>query len=114
MGAHGSFADLPAEEPYDGLRRRSFDGERATVNEYVFEPYSRFPLHRHPQEQITLVEEGDIELTVSGDMIALRAGDWSVLQPNVEHGIRAGRRGARIIAILVPRRSSSTAYEVLE
>jgi quercetin dioxygenase-like cupin family protein len=114
MEVHGSFTDLPVEEPYPGLRRRSFDGARATVNEYVFEPRARFPMHRHLQEQITLVEDGDVELTVSGTTIALGAGDWSVVEPNVEHGIRAGERGARILAIVAPRRSSPSAYEVLE
>jgi quercetin dioxygenase-like cupin family protein len=114
MEAHGNLAELPVEEPYPGLRRRTFDGERATVYEYVFEPRARFPMHRHPQEQITLIQEGDVELTVSGTTIALGAGDWSVVEPNVEHGIRAGERGARILAIVVPRRSSPAAYEVLE
>lgn len=112
MQAEGSFADLPVEEPYEGLRRRTFDSEEATVNEYVFEPGARFPLHRHPQEQITLIEEGEVELTVAGETARLRAGDWSVVGPDVEHGIRAGERGARILAIVVPRRSA-TAYTVV-
>ena len=114
MHAEGSFSDLPVEEPYPGLRRRTFDGEGATVNEYVFEPGARFPIHRHSQEQITLIEEGEVELTVGGETALLRAGDWSVVGPDVEHGIRAGDGGARILAIVVPRRESSAAYTVVE
>ena len=114
MEAHGSFADLPVEEPYEGLRRRTFDSEGATVNEYVFEPEARFPIHRHPQEQITLIEEGEVDLTVAGQTTQLRAGDWSVVGPDVEHGIRAGGQGARILAIVVPRRASTKAITVVE
>jgi quercetin dioxygenase-like cupin family protein len=106
MEAHGSLADLPVEEPYEGLARRTFDSEGATLNEYVFEPGTRFPIHRHPQEQITLIEEGEVELTVAGGTTRLCAGDRSVVGPDLEHGIRAGEQGARILAIVVPRRSA--------
>jgi quercetin dioxygenase-like cupin family protein len=106
MHAEGLFADLPIEEPHPGLRRRSFDSRQATVNEYTFEPGAAFPLHRHPQEQITLVLEGDVELTVAGGTIPLQEGGWSVVGGDVEHSVRAGARGARIVAIVIPRRHS--------
>ena len=110
----GRLGDLPAEQPYPGLERRTFDSDAATVNEYRFEPGARFPLHRHPEEQITLVEEGEVEMTIGGRRERLAAGGWSVAAPDVEHGITAGEAGARILAILVPRRPGSSAYTVLE
>ena len=109
----GRFDDLEASEPYPGLRRRSFDGTGATVNEYRFEPNASFPLHLHPEEQITLVTSGEVELTAGGETSALSAGDWSVIAGGVEHGIRAGANGARIVAIIVPRRASASAYTVV-
>jgi quercetin dioxygenase-like cupin family protein len=113
MHAEGSFSDLPDEEPYPGLRRRTFDGEGATVNEYVFRPGARFPVHRHREEQITLIEEGEVELTVGGETTQLRAGDWSVVGPDVEHGIRAGPEGARIVAFITPRREHADSYTIV-
>src|SRR4051794_37433980 len=110
----GRFAELARDEPYPGLERRTFDASGATVNEYRFEPGARFPVHTHPQEQITLVEEGEVEMTIRDDVEVLAAGDWSVVAPEVPHGIRAGDTGARILAIIVPRRSNATAYTVLE
>jgi len=110
----GSFGALSVEEPFPGVRRRTFDSEGATVNEYGFEPGARFPLHRHPQEQITLVQEGDVEVTIASGLAHLAAGDWMVVGPDVEHGITAGDRGARILAIVVPRRAGATAYMVVE
>lgn len=113
MHAEGSFDDLAAEEPFPGLRRRSFDSGRATVNEYAFQPGASFPLHRHPQEQITLVQQGEVELKVAGETARLKAGDWSVVGPDIEHSITAGRLGARILAIVVPRRESHDDYTVV-
>jgi quercetin dioxygenase-like cupin family protein len=110
----GAFADLPVEEPYPGVRRRSFDAEGATVTEYAMDPGARFPLHRHPQEQITVVEQGEVELTVAGERTVLAAGEWSVVAGDVEHGITNGAAPARFLAVLVPRRPSSTAYTVVE
>jgi quercetin dioxygenase-like cupin family protein len=106
----GSFDALAETAPYDGLRRRTFDSEGATVTEYRFEPGARFPLHTHPEEQITLVTDGEVELTAAGKTSKLAAGDWAVTAGGVEHGIRAGERGARVLAIIVPRRASPDSY----
>jgi quercetin dioxygenase-like cupin family protein len=108
----GSFGDLAVEEPFEGVRRRSFDSGGATVTEYVFDPGGRFPIHRHPQEQITLIQEGEVELTVAGETSTLRAGDWSVVAPDVEHGITAPG-GARFVAVVVPRRVTSDSYTIV-
>jgi quercetin dioxygenase-like cupin family protein len=112
--AVGRFDELNEDEPYPGVHRRAFDSERATVTAYDFDPGAEFPLHRHPQEQITLVEHGTIVFTVGGEPNELNPGGWSVVGPNVEHALRAGADGARILAVLVPRREGANAYELLE
>src|SRR5437762_1643815 len=71
-------------------------------------------LHRHPQEQITLVQEGDLEFSADGRSQRLSQGDWSVVAGGVEHGIRAGMRGARFLAVLVPRRSLGDPYTLTD
>jgi quercetin dioxygenase-like cupin family protein len=109
MSSTGSFDALPIEEPFPGVCRRTFSSEQATVAEYVFDPGARFPLHRHDQEQITLIREGDVELVADGRRQRLTTGAWSVIAGGVEHGIIAGRRGARFLAVLVPRRAPDEA-----
>jgi quercetin dioxygenase-like cupin family protein len=104
MAGSGRFEDLAAEEPYPGVRRRTLQAEKATVPEYAFEPGATFPLHDHPQEQVTLVLEGEVDLTAAGRTERLAAGAWSVMPGGVEHGITAGAGGARIVALVVPRR----------
>ena len=104
MSRTGAFADIQTETPCPGVRRRTVHGERMTVAEYEFEPGATFPLHRHDQEQVTLVESGEVTLTADGTTQTLRAGWWSVLPGGVEHGLTAGAAGARVVAIVSPRR----------
>jgi quercetin dioxygenase-like cupin family protein len=110
---HGTLGSLDEEEVYAGVRRRTFNSDQATVHSYAFGPGGQFPIHRHPNEQITLVEEGSVDFTVGAETTTLGAGAWSVVAPDVEHGITAGPDGARILAIVVPRRARSDEYEVV-
>jgi unsaturated pyranuronate lyase len=111
--ASGTLDALPVDEPWAGVRRRAFDGAAATVTHYEFEAGAVFPLHSHPQEQITLVQEGEVEFTVGGEVQRLGPGGWSVVAPDVPHGLRAGASGARFLAIVVPRRAGADAYSVI-
>lgn len=101
----GIFDAIDCEEPYPGILRQSFSTERATVSRYTFSPRASFPLHRHPQEQITLVEQGSVEMTIEGKPTTMGAGAFSVVPGNVEHGITAGDSGARIVAVVMPQRA---------
>jgi quercetin dioxygenase-like cupin family protein len=107
---YGRLAGLPLEEPFPGIRRRAFSSASATVTEYVLEPGASFPQHHHPQEQLTLLQSGDVELTAEDRLVELSAGDWFVVAGGVEHGLRAGADGARFLAVLVPRRDPSDPY----
>lgn len=110
MTRAGSFDGLEAEAPFPGVVRRALTTEQATVTEYRFEPGSTFPQHHHPQEQITLVLEGEALLTAAGRTQTLAAGDWSVVPGGTPHGISSGARGVRFLAVLVPRRDATDAY----
>lgn len=105
---------LPAAEPYPGVRRRELHGEGASVYWYEFEPGAAFPLHRHHQEQITIVEAGTVTMrTGPDDGRELGAGAYAVTAAHVEHGITGGPAGARIMIVLTPRRAAGETVEVL-
>jgi quercetin dioxygenase-like cupin family protein len=106
----GRFDELAREDPFPGIVRRALTTEQATVTEYRFTPGATFPAHFHPQEQITLILEGDVQLTSGDETRALAAGSWSVVAGGVPHGITAGPSGTRFLAILVPRRDPGDAY----
>ena len=101
----GSFDAVPVDEPWPGVRRTAFDTTRATVTRYEFEPGAVFPLHRHPQEQITVLEAGEAEFTVGDEVKVLHPGAWSVVPPGVEHGMTAGRTERHPVPIPVPSSS---------
>jgi unsaturated pyranuronate lyase len=100
----GSFEHIRAETPYPGIARRVLTTSKATVQEYRFDPGATYPIHQHPQEQITLVLEGDLTFDADGLGHELGAGAWSVVPGDLPHGITAGPAGARFLAILVPPR----------
>jgi quercetin dioxygenase-like cupin family protein len=110
----GNFDALGVDEPYPGVTRRSFSSDRATVTAYTFAPGARFPRHSHPQEQITIVQRGAVRFTVGDTMQALEEGGWSVVPPDVEHGLQATDEGAEILAVIVPRREQRDEYSVAD
>jgi quercetin dioxygenase-like cupin family protein len=101
----GSFEQIGAETPYAGIARRVLKTSKATVQEYRFDAGASFPIHHHPQEQFTLVLEGEISFGADGERRELTAGEWSVVPGDVPHGVTAGPAGARFLAVLVPPRT---------
>jgi unsaturated pyranuronate lyase len=108
--ATGRIDDLEADTPYPGVLRRAFHGQGATVTAYEFRPGASFPVHRHQQEQITFIEQGAVRMTIGERELELAAGGWSVVPPGIAHGITAGDAGARLMAIIVPRRQTPDDY----
>jgi quercetin dioxygenase-like cupin family protein len=107
-----TFDELPSEQPFAGITRRALTTSHMTITSYAFEPGATFPLHSHSQEQWTLVERGSVEMTIAGEATPMVPGDWSLVDPEVQHGITAGEDGARILAIIAPPRASSGDYEL--
>jgi quercetin dioxygenase-like cupin family protein len=104
----------PVVEPYPGVRRTSVRGKKATVALYEFEPGAQFPLHRHVQEQITIVVDGSIDVTAGDETMVLSTGEAFVTEPKEPHGITARETGARFIAVIAPARTSDDDLEVVD
>ena len=110
----GSFDEMTVEHPFPGVERTSFDSGGATVTRYRFGAGASFPLHRHDQEQVTVILQGRVTFAVGDEQQPLGPGDWSVVPGGVEHGLRAGEHGAEFLAVVVPRREHSDAYALSE
>lgn len=106
-------AGAEADAPFPGVRRRTYQTVHATVTSYEFEPGGRFPMHSHPEEQITVFLEGEMEVTVDGKVSVHGPGETVVLPGGVAHGMRSLAGGAQFLAIIVPRRSRADAYELM-
>jgi quercetin dioxygenase-like cupin family protein len=112
-GIVGTFKGIAATEVYPGVTRRTFDTDSLTCNAYSFEPGATFPIHRHVQEQVTLVLDGEVEMSLGVQSRRLTAGAWAVTEPQVAHGIVAGPKGAEVVAIISPRRNAADGYGIL-
>ncbi|MEZ5099257.1 MAG: cupin domain-containing protein [Thermoleophilia bacterium] len=107
-----TFADLPVSEPYEGSTRRAIEGEKATVIRYTLDEGHAFPLHRHPEEQITLVEAGELDFTLGTETRRVQAGDYVVVPPDVEHCARSLRGTASLLCVVAPARRDVGAVPV--
>lgn len=80
--------DVPASEVFVGIFRQAVVSDEATIVRYVYNPGCVFPEHRHPESQITVVHSGEIEFTVDGEPMTLRAGQVALIPGDVPHGAR--------------------------
>jgi quercetin dioxygenase-like cupin family protein len=80
--------EIPAEEVFAGIFRQAIVTSSSTVVRYVYHPGCLFPVHSHPEEQITVVHSGEIEFTVDGAVVVLRKGQVAVIPGGTPHGAR--------------------------
>ena len=100
--------DILGEEVYPGIARQTVQGERQTLVRYVYQPGSVFPVHQHPQEQITAVLSGQIEFTVAGETAILGKGDVAIIPGDTPHGARVtGSQVVETLNNMSPRREQA-------
>ncbi len=97
--------------PIPGIVKRSFGGEHMTYIRYRFESGATFPLHRHPQEQLCLVERGMLQCHIDDEVVSLTPERAVIISQNVPHTMTAGEDGALLSCILSPPRTSQTEYQ---
>jgi quercetin dioxygenase-like cupin family protein len=105
-----TWSEFPAEEVYPGISRQVLHGKRQTMVRYVYAPGSVFPVHSHPEEQVTIVISGEIEFTIDGIPAVLRSGQAAVIPANMPHGARViGNVAVETFNALSPRRERQPA-----
>jgi quercetin dioxygenase-like cupin family protein len=103
-----AWSDLEVEDVYPGITRQVVNGLRQTMVRYCYEPGSVFPVHSHPQEQITIVISGTITFTIAGREQILGAGQVAVIPGGIDHGARViGDERVETFNALSPRRDQS-------
>lgn len=88
------FQDLPVHTQGSNRFRPVLDGATHTgfpieLHETDLAPGSRpHPPHHHVHEEIFLIREGIVEVTIAGKSSSLGPGSVAYIASNVEHGIR--------------------------
>jgi quercetin dioxygenase-like cupin family protein len=72
--------------PYAGVTRQTIVSDDATLTRYTYAPGCVFPVHQHPDAQMTVVHTGVIEFEVAGQAVTLRAGQVALIPGGVPHG----------------------------
>ena len=80
--------DLPREELANQIGRRIVTGEKAMLAQVYLKRGSIVAMHEHPNEQLTYILEGSLQMKFSGDMpdVVVRAGEVLVIPSGVPHG----------------------------
>ncbi|HWE61210.1 MAG TPA: cupin domain-containing protein [Chloroflexota bacterium] len=98
-------SSAPLVELSPGVRARPVFGRNLLINHVYFEPNAVAPVHRHLEEQIGLVLEGEVEFELAGERRLLQPGDIYVAPPYVPHGARTYEQRCVVLDVFAPPRS---------
>lgn len=86
------FATLQAEATAMGQRRRVFFSPTATLEQFVLQMSTLDPgqsphaPHQHPDEEMILIKDGMLEISLNGELRRVGAGSVVFIAPNDLHG----------------------------
>ncbi len=83
------FSDLKELDLAEGIRARVVNTGNVSVAHVDLDAGAVLPEHTHYHEQVVNVVDGELELTVDGEITILTRGRAMVLPPNVPHSGRA-------------------------
>lgn len=105
VGSVTPMDELASYEIADGLFFRPFFAENISLNFVTFPAHSGFPAHAHPEEQVSIVREGEMEITIGAKTQLVKPGDVIHFPPNVQHSGRTLAGPCRLIDIFSPPRT---------
>ena len=96
--------DLPGFSPIPGLVMQSVTGGKLMANWVTIEPHRLVPRHQHPHEQLGVMLEGALELTIGDETRLLRPGDAYTIPPNLPHSAATHEEGCVVLDVFTPPR----------
>lgn len=84
-----SMDDLRWEKMTDKVYRQYAYGANGMVARFLLEKGAFIPEHRHPNEQITHIVSGSVEVEIEGAKHRVGAGGFIIIPPNKPHSFRA-------------------------
>jgi quercetin dioxygenase-like cupin family protein len=97
-------ASLPGFNPAPGIQMNVMTGGAMMANWVRIEPGAGVPTHAHPHEQIGLVLEGTIEMTIAGETRTLSPGHAYTIPGHLPHSAVGGPNGCLVVDIFSPPR----------
>jgi quercetin dioxygenase-like cupin family protein len=98
-------SDIQPVPLINGITIKGISGENISVSFLEFPPFSRIPPHRHPNEQIGIVEEGEVEYTIGDNTMVCRPGMAFLIPPNVTHSATVvSEQPVKLVDVFTPPR----------
>ena len=103
--AGGCFRTWNGREPleiHEGVRLHATGGEQVLLCRVVYAPGKRVPRHSHDHtEQVMVIVEGSIEVTVEDETQTMLPGDVAVINRGVSHALYS-ENGVTFMEALAP------------
>ena len=96
--------ELPRFSPIAGLAMQSVTGGKLMANWVTIEPHRTVPRHQHPHEQLGVMLEGALELTIGDETRVLRPGDAYTIPPDLPHSAATRGEGCVVLDVFTPPR----------
>ena len=97
-----TFNGVETYEFAPGVHINAVGGEKVLVCRVTYEAGKRVKRHSHDHtEQVMVITDGEITMTVEGETRTLRAGDTVVINPGLEHELHS-EPGCSFIEALAP------------
>lgn len=88
---------LPTTERRPGWTGRHFDSPSMSFVHYVFAKGADIHEHRHEQEEVWQVLEGELQVTVGGETLVAGPGMVAIIPSATPHSVVALSDGAAIV-----------------
>ena len=96
----------PWEPVREGVERKAFSGDGATVSLNRLQPGHEPRPHDHPHEQIVYILSGQIDFHIGETVTRLGAGGLLVVPPNARHwGVVVGDEPVLNLDVFTPKRA---------
>lgn len=102
-------SDVRPFSPLAGFQMQSVIGGAMMANWVRIEPNQLMPRHQHPQEQLGIMLEGTLELTIGDETRVLKPGHAYTIPGNVPHHATTGDDGCLVLDIFSPVREDYAA-----
>ena len=97
-----SFGPEEPEEVEKGVRVQSLSLGSHQARRMVFNPGALIPSHRHPEDVVTLILEGRMEMTVGCEIRTVGPGEVFLVPENTDHSGRI--LGEQVVAVSFARK----------
>src|SRR5262249_53987473 len=89
---------MPTSERRPGWHGRHWESEHMSFVHYTIDAGAWIHEHHHPHEEMWLVIEGRLEITVAGETQEAGPGCVAVVPGDVLHSVRALTSGSAVVA----------------